>query len=70
MKSEEMTGVAASEPMLLTRKQAAKALSISERKLWSLTNCGEIPRVPIGRAVRYDPADLREWIDRQKRRRR
>lgn len=52
--------------LLLTAKCAAKALSISERKLWSLTNCGDVPSVRIGRSVRYDPLDLREWISRNK----
>ena len=52
--------------MLLTVRQAAEALQISERKLWSMTASGEIPRVRIGRSVRYDPTDLQAWIERQK----
>lgn len=52
--------------LLLTPRQAAKALAISERKLWELTNGGQIPCVRIGRAVRYSPADLQAWIARQK----
>jgi excisionase family DNA binding protein len=52
--------------MLLTVRQAAEALQISERKLWSMTASGEIPRVRIGRSVRYDPIDLRAWIEAQK----
>jgi len=53
---------------LLTKvPEAAKALSISERKLWDLSEPrGPIPVVRIGRAVRYDRRDLRAWIDRQK----
>jgi len=43
--------------------QAARFLAISSRKLWSMTNAGDIPCVRFGRAVRYDPADLRQWID-------
>lgn len=57
---------AAGGSMLLTPKQAAATLAISARKLWSLTNCGDIPSVRIGRLVRYDPADLRAWIEQQK----
>lgn len=53
-------------PMLLTSKQAAVFLSICERKLWGLANDGDIPRVTIGRSVRYDRRDLIAWIDRQK----
>lgn len=51
---------------LLTCREAAKFLSISERTLWSLTGSGAIARVRIGRSVRYDIADLRGYIDRQK----
>jgi len=51
------------QPLLLTARQAAKVLTICEKTLWTLTQRGEIPAVKIGRAVRYDPADLRVWID-------
>jgi excisionase family DNA binding protein len=57
-----------SDPLLWTSRQAAKALAISERKLWELTNEEAIPCIRIGRAVRYDPADIRAWIDGQKKR--
>lgn len=54
-------------PVLLLRlDEAAKALAISPRKLWSLTNCGEVPCVRIGRTVRYEVADLQNWIERFK----
>jgi len=59
----------ASNPMtklLLKPGDAAAALSISPRKLWAMTNASEIPCVRFGKSVRYDPADLREWIDQQK----
>ena len=52
--------------LLFKPSDAAEALSISPRKLWAMTNSGEIPSVRFGRSVRYDPADLREWIDSQK----
>jgi excisionase family DNA binding protein len=54
------------EPLLLSRRQAAKVLSISERTLWTLTANGEIQAVRFGRSVRYDPADLRQWIETKK----
>jgi excisionase family DNA binding protein len=54
------------EPLLLTPKEAAKALSVCERTLYGLTKAGELPAVRIGRAVRYDVGDLRAWIDRAK----
>jgi excisionase family DNA binding protein len=52
--------------LLLKPLDAADALSISPRKLWAMTNSGEIPCVRFGRSVRYDPMDLREWIDQRK----
>jgi len=54
------------ETLLLRAKDAAQALSISERKLWSLTQSRDIPSVRIGRSVRYDIRDLREWIEYKK----
>jgi len=52
--------------LLLKPHEAAEALAISARKLWALTNSGEIPCVRFGRSVRYDPTDLRAWIDSKK----
>jgi excisionase family DNA binding protein len=52
--------------LLLTPREAAAALAISERTLWDLTDRGIICAVKIGRAVRYDPADLASFIARQK----
>jgi excisionase family DNA binding protein len=52
--------------LLLTQAEVAKALALSPRKVWSLTASGEIAHVRIGRSVRYDPADLRAWIDEKK----
>ena len=52
--------------MYLWTEQAAQALAISQRKLWGLTNDMAIPCVRIGRSVRYDPADIRAYIDAQK----
>ncbi|KAA3611888.1 MAG: DNA-binding protein [Planctomycetota bacterium] len=53
---------------LLKPKEAARALGICERKLWELGNCGAVPTVRIGRAVRYDPSDLEASIEEWKRR--
>jgi excisionase family DNA binding protein len=51
--------------ILLTPEQTSHALGISERMLWDLTNQGEIPRVKIGRLVRYRARDLEAWAARQ-----
>lgn len=52
---------------LLTYRQAAKVLGITERTIWSLVNEGMLPAVRFGRSVRIDPADLRAFIERAKR---
>lgn len=51
-------------PLLLTAQQAADALAISPRTLWSLTASGEVPCVRLGRAVRYAVQDLSEYVQR------
>jgi excisionase family DNA binding protein len=50
------------EPMLLRPKEAAKAMSISERTLFELTRTGQIPSVRIGRLVRYSSEGV-EGVD-------
>jgi excisionase family DNA binding protein len=52
--------------LLLNVREAAKALAISERSLWTLTNTGVLSSVRIGRAVRYAIADLESYIDRRR----
>ena len=49
-------------PRLLKRKEVAKALSVSERKLFDMTKLGEIPHVTFGRSVRYPANELAAWI--------
>lgn len=56
----------AAERLLLKPDEAAAALAVSPRCLWGLTKAGDLPAVRIGRAVRYDLADLRAWIDARK----
>ena len=53
--------------LLLTPKEAARSLGISERLLWGRSAPrGEIPVVRIGRSVRYSLDDLRSFIESQK----
>jgi hypothetical protein len=59
--------------LLLTSREAAVALSVSERTLWTLTQPrGPIPAIRLGgrgataRALRYSVDDLRAWIAQQK----
>lgn len=49
--------------LALRPREAAAALSISERTLWSLTAPrGPIPCVRAGRSVLYRVADLNAWL--------
>lgn len=51
-------------PLLLTAREAAAMLAISERHLWSLTAAGELPFIRVGtRGVRFLPDDLTAWIE-------
>ena len=48
--------------LALRPKDAAKALGIGERLLWSKTNAGEIPHFKLGNATLYPVEALREWL--------
>ena len=50
------------ESLLMSERDAAKALSISGRMLAKQRKKGGIPYVRIGRRVLYSRAKLREWI--------
>jgi excisionase family DNA binding protein len=60
---------AAADPptLLLTAREAAKALAVSEKTLWTLTTPrGPIPAIRVGeRSLRYSVRALEEWIARQ-----
>jgi len=51
--------------LLYTVREAAALLSISERKLWTLTNTDELKCVRMGRSVRYSINNLQEFIVKQ-----
>jgi excisionase family DNA binding protein len=63
--SHERREAATSLSPLLTSAEAAKALGVCLRTLWTLADGGQIPRVRVGSCVRYNPDDLRQWIDAQ-----
>ena len=53
--------------LLLSAREAADALGICCKSLWSHTAPrGTIPAVRIGARVLYDPRDLTAWIDARK----
>lgn len=51
--------------LLMSAREAAKALSICEKSLWTATQPrGPIPCIKIGARVLYPVADLEAWIAR------
>ena len=51
--------------LALGPRQAAKALGISPRLLWTLTNQKLIPHLRLGRRVIYPVAQLESWLEKQ-----
>lgn len=59
--------LATSTPALLSAKEAAKHLGVSQRTLWAISAPrGPLPVVRIGSRCLYDPVDLANYIDAQK----
>ena len=56
------------EKLSLRSREAAQALGISERTLWSLCQRDEIPHVKTGRVVLFPIASLKQWLEEQTRR--
>jgi excisionase family DNA binding protein len=53
-------------PKILTAREAARVLRISEKTLWSMTKRGDIPAIRCGTSVRYDERDLIRWMEASK----
>lgn len=53
----------AGQRIALRPSEAAAALGISQRTLWSLTSQGVVPHVRLNTAVRYPVDALREWAN-------
>lgn len=51
--------------LALRPKEAARALGISDRLLWSLTNRKLIPHVRVGARIIYPLDVLSEWLAKQ-----
>ena len=53
---------------LLNTGEAAEILNLGKRTVQELVEARRLNSIKIGRAVRFDPADLRRFIEEQKRR--
>ncbi len=51
---------------LLTPKEAARFLSISERTLSRIVKRGELPVIHVASSLRYEMDDLTTYIDRNR----
>jgi|LauGreDrversion4_2_1035121.scaffolds.fasta_scaffold557241_2 excisionase family DNA binding protein len=51
---------------LLTTNETARYLSVSPRTVWAITARGELPRIKLGRTVRYDVEDIEVYLKRSK----
>ena len=51
--------------LLMDAHDTARALSICERTLATMTKAGEVPHVRVRTRVLYDPRALSAWIDGQ-----
>jgi len=49
-------------PVLLTAKDIAQSLKISERQAYAMMERRELPVIQIGRLVRVTPEDLTNYI--------
>jgi excisionase family DNA binding protein len=47
---------------LYNTKQVAELLGVSETTVGVMATSGQIPRIKIGRLVRFDPVQLDEWL--------
>lgn len=52
--------------LLLTSREAAKVLAISQRTLFTLTKAGKLAVVRIGSGVRYLLSDLTKFVEAQR----
>ena len=55
----------ASVVLLLTVSDAANRLAVSVKTIRRLIDCGELPFVPIGRAIRIRPDDLQAFVEKR-----
>ena len=54
------------ENRLLTTKQAAKYLAVSEKTIYNLSKTQDLPSIRFGHTRRYDLQDLNSFIQRLK----
>jgi len=54
------------EDRILKSPEAADYMGISLRHLYAISESGALPRIKIGRSVRYSLADIRRYLESRK----
>jgi excisionase family DNA binding protein len=49
-------------PMLMTTRDLARSLRMSERAIFTLRKESGLPSVRLGKSVRFRPSDVQEWL--------
>ncbi len=63
-----MTAPTDTPRLLLSAREAAAALNVSERTLWSLTRAGDVPHVRLRSRVLYRLCSLADYAAAQEQR--
>ena len=52
---------------LINIREAAKMLNVPISFLYARTRTNQVPHLKLGKYCRFDPEQLKQWVDRQKR---
>ena len=55
----------ATKSLALRPREAARALGVCGKTLWSWTKAGIVPHVRVGKAILYPVAELEAWLRQQ-----
>ncbi len=47
----------------ITVSELAKLLTLSPRQLYKMAAANRIPNFKVGSSIRFDPGEIREWIE-------
>ncbi len=51
--------------LALRQREAAEAIGVSPRTLWSWTQSGDVPHIRRGKTILYPVEALRRWLNKQ-----
>jgi excisionase family DNA binding protein len=54
------------EDRILNIPETAKYMGIGQRHLYEITKSGALPRIKMGRSVRYSLADIKRYLEDRK----